>query len=229
METMMQPSRLAGWSPGDGPPVRQVRFSQVRRRSPAALASGPPGPPPPSPPASHPAPPGAAPAPTPQAAAPTPSAPAPAPAPAPSPAGSPQPAHETANPPPPSGHTTCSTPTPTPTDPAPAPALASSLSLEQAETLDRFATVRQSAARRVRPGSVRDALHGVVRPGRIRASRARQRRRLVGPATAPQPVFRYPGAERRGPGSSARRWLSTPAGRRAARQRAREGQALAAS
>ena len=109
------------------------------------------------------------------------------------------------------------------------PAVASSLSLEQAETLDRFATVGQSAARRVRPGSVRDALHGVVRPGRIRASRARQRRRLVGPATAPQPVFRYPGAERRGPGSSARRWLSTPAGRRAAGQRAREGQALAAS
>src|ERR1039457_414051 len=232
MEKRMQPSRLAGWSPGDGPPVRQVRFGQVWRRSPAALASGPPGPPPPSPPASHPAPPRAAPAPTPPAPAPPPPPQPPAPtpsAPAQSPAGSPQPAHETANPPPPSGHTTCSTPTPTPTDPAPAPALASSLSLEQAETLDRFATVGQSAARRVRPGSVRDALHGVVRPGRIRASRARQRRRLVGPATAPQPVFRYPGAERRGPGSSARRWRGTPAGRRAAGQRAREGQALAAS
>jgi hypothetical protein len=39
------------------------------------------------------------------------------------------------------------------------------------------------------------------------------------PGHCPAARVRYPGAERRGPGSSARRWLSTPAGRRAAGQR----------
>ena len=109
------------------------------------------------------------------------------------------------------------------------PAVASSLSLEQAETLDRFVTVGQRAARRARPGSVRDALHG----GRSAWPHPCQPRSPAPPTGrpghCPAARVRYPGAERRGPGSSARRWLSTPAGRRAAGQRAREGQALAAS